>query len=228
MIYNYYFAILILALIYFIISNKNPSILISIIIIIIIGSFYYTRINTHHNEIKNKFENKIKTITDDIKDRTYVNNDKNFILNIFPSKLKYIRNDPYLLDLILNIRFIKVFDKTRYTNIVIYIEKFIKVYIYMLSNRYDINIHFQTFIDLRKTIITELYSCFIIIPNKLILIYNINPFKELEKSILDFISYSNNMISIIQKYASQEKKIVWLEDIKYKPFNHNNNPNEVF
>ena len=227
-IYNYYFAIIILAVIFFIISNKNPSILISIIIIIIIGFFYYTKINNYETKNKNDFENKIKTITDDIKNRTYTNDNNNFILNVFPSTLKYIRNNNYLLNLILNIRFIKIFDNARYTNIVIYIEKFLKVYIYMLSNRYDINVYYSTFIDLRKTIIKELYSCFLILPQKFIYVYNINPFKEIEKSIADFISYSNNMINTIKRYASQEKKIVYLEDVKYKPFNHNNNSFEVF
>ncbi len=98
----------------------------------------------------------------------------------------------------------------------------------MLSNRYDISTHFSSFIDLRKTIIKELYSCFIILPQKFIHIYNVNPFKELEKTIIDFISYSNNMINTIKKYASLEKKIYYLEDVKYKPFNHNNTSFEVF
>ncbi len=227
-IYNYYFAIIVIAVIFFLISNKKPSFLISIIIIIIIGYFYYDKINIHNNKINDDFENKIKIINDDLKNRIYTNDNSNFILNIFHSKLTYIRNDKYLLSLILNIRFIKVFDNARYTNIIIYIEKFIKIYIYMLSNRYDISTHFSSFIDLRKTIIKELYSCFIILPQKFIHIYNVNPFEELKKTIIDFISYSNDMINTIKKYASLEKKIYYLEDVKYKPFNHNNTSFEVF
>lgn len=98
----------------------------------------------------------------------------------------------------------------------------------MLGDRYDINLYFTTFISLRTSIIKELYSIYIIVPDKFIYIYKINPFDEIKKTIYNFIKHTREMIIIIQKYAFNQKGIKYLEDTKYKPFNINNNSLEVF
>ena len=48
-IYNYYFAIFILTLVFFYISTKNTSILLAIIIIIVIGYYYFNKIDIYDN-----------------------------------------------------------------------------------------------------------------------------------------------------------------------------------
>lgn len=98
----------------------------------------------------------------------------------------------------------------------------------MLGERYDINLYFTTFISLRTSIIKELYSIYLIVPDKFIYIYKINPFEEIKKSIKNFLSHSRKMIITIQNYGYKEKKIRYLEDTKYKPANINNNTLEVF
>ena len=120
MIYNYYFAILILALLFFIISNKNVSILLSIIIIIIIGYYYFNKINEYNIDIKTNFNNKIIKINEDIKDKEHII-DENYIINKFPVELKYLNNDKKLIEYILKIRFVKIFDDAKYTKIILYI-----------------------------------------------------------------------------------------------------------
>jgi hypothetical protein len=226
-IYNYYYAVIILAIIFFLISTKNISILVSIIIIIIIGYFYFNKIDDYNKSLESNFNNKINIIKNDIKDKE-VFNDTNYFLNKFPITIRYLRYDSYLLELILNIRFIKIFDNAKYLFIVGSIEKLMKLYIFMLGDRYDINIYFSSFISLRTSIIKELYSIYIIVPNKFVYIYKINLFEEIKKTIHNFISHSRKMIITIQNYAYKEKKIKYLEDTKYKPFNINNNNLEVF
>jgi hypothetical protein len=226
-IYNYYFAIIILAIIYFLISTKNISILVSIIIIIIIGYYYFNKINDYNKSLETTFNNKINIIKNDIKDKE-VFNDNNYFLNKFPITIRYLRYDNYLLELILNIRFIKIFDNAKYLFIIGTMEKLMKLYIFMLGDRYDINIHFTSFISLRTSIIKELYSIYIIVPNKFVYIYKINLFEELKKTIQNFLNHSRKMIITIQNYAFKEKGIKYLEDTKYKPFNINNNNLEVF
>ena len=126
------------------------------------------------------------------------------------------------------IRFIKIFDNAKYLFIVGTMEKLMKLYIFMLGDRYDINIYFTSFISLRTSIIKELYSIYIIVPNKFVYIYKINLFEEIKKTIQNFLSHSRKMIITIQNYAFKEKGIKYLEDTKYKPFNLNNNNLEVF
>lgn len=226
-IYNYYIAILILAVIFYMISNKNISILLSIIIIIIIGYYYFNKIYDYNKTVETNFNNKVNLIKNDIKERE-VFNDNNYFLNKFPVVIRYLRNDSYLIELLLNLRFIKVFDNAKYTSLIGSMEKLMKLYIFMMGDRYDISLYFGTFLSLRNTIIKDLYSIYIIVPDKFIYIYKINPFDEIKRSIHDFMSHTRKMIITIQNYGYKNKGIKYLEDTKYKPYNLNNNSLEVF
>ncbi len=226
-IYNYYIAILILAVIFYLISDKNVSILLSIIIIIIIGYYYFNKIYDYDKTVETNFNNKVNLIKNDIKERE-VFNDDNYFLNKFPVVIRYLRNDSYLIDILLNLRFIKVFDNAKYTSLIGSMEKLMKLYIFMMGDRYDISLYFGTFLSLRNTIIKDLYSIYIIVPDKFIYIYKINPFDEIKRSIHDFMSHTRKMIITIQNYGYKNKNIKYLEDTKYKPYNLNNNSLEVF
>jgi len=213
--YNYYIAILILSLIFFIISGYEIKILLAIIIIIFIGYYYYMKINEYNNINIQTQTNIIKSLDEDIKNRKYINNE-NFFMKKFNKNIKFLINDKILLDIILNIRFTMKYDYEKYTNIINYIDNYYKIYMYILSNRYDINNYFTTFLSLRDTIIKEMYSIYVILPFKMLNYYGFNSFDELKKSIDDFIKYSRKMIIILERYAKQEKNIYYLEDSKYK------------
>lgn len=224
-IYNYYFAVFVLAFIFFLISNLNVSVLVSIIIIIGIGYYYYINIDNYDKSLITNFNNKVALLTTDIKERQ-VFNDPNYFLNKFPVVLRYLRNDKYLIDLIYNIRFLRVFDDAKYTSLVALIEKLMKLYIFMMGDRYDIKTYFSTFLELRATILKELYSIYIIVPDKFIYIFKINPYKEVKKTIENFMLHSRKMIIILENYARKNKGIKYLEDTKYRPYDSNNK--EVF
>jgi hypothetical protein len=217
--YNYYIAILIISIIYFIISYQKLNILLAIIIIIIISYFYYYKIKDYDDNNKKNFKNTISSINKDITYRQYLHNN-NYYLKKFPKEIKYFHKDNNLLNIVLNIRFIKLYDKEKYSNIILYIDKFYKIYMYILIDRYDITKYFNIFIDLRTTIIRELYSMYIILPMKMKFYYGFNSFTELKKSINDFMEYSNKLITIIKRYGYQEKKLHYLDDIKYKPYDN--------
>jgi len=208
-IYNYYFAILLLAFIFFIISNKNPSILIAIIIIIIIGYYYFHKINDYNKNLITTNENKIKVLK----------KDKNTI---------YLSNNKTIIDLLLNIRFIRIFDNDRYTTIIGLADELIKLYIFMLGDRYDITKYFSSFLIIRNQLINNLYSSYLIIPDKFKFVYNLNPYEELKKTISDVIKHTRQMIIILKKYAFEKKDIKYLEDTKYKPSNYNNFVYDIF
>lgn len=105
-IYNYYFAILILAIFFYLISNKNPSILLAIIIIIIIGYYYFNNIYKYNDELKTNYKNKIKLIENEILEL----NRPEYDIKPFIKDIKYLDKDNYLVEILLNVRFIKVFD----------------------------------------------------------------------------------------------------------------------
>jgi len=219
--YNYYIAILILAIIFYLISTKNTNILLSIIIIIIIGYFYYIKINQYNDLNKLNLKNQIKLLNTDIENRKYISNDIYYLRKI-PNKIIYLYKDETLFKIILNLRFIKKYDFEKFTNIINYFEKFYKIYIYILSNRYDIKQFFNIFISIRTAIIKELYSIYIILPQKMKNNFGFNSFDELKKSINEFIIYSRKMITILERYGYDEKKVYYLEDTKVRPYEFNN------
>lgn len=138
-----------------------------------------------------------------------------------------MHKDKELFNIILNIRFIKRYDSSKYSNIVFYIDKFYKIYMFILANRYDIKKYFSTFLLLRTTIIKELYSIYVILPLKMKYYYGFDSFNEINKSIKKFVEYSRTMINILERYGYQEREIFYLDDTKYKPY-ENNYINEVF
>ena len=105
--YNYYVAIIILSIIYFLISNQNINILIAIIIILILSYLYFNKINNYNNDNKLTDENIITAINKDIKERQYLSNE-NYFLKKFPNEIKYLHKDKELFNIIINIRFIKL------------------------------------------------------------------------------------------------------------------------
>jgi hypothetical protein len=220
MIYNYYFAIFILALLFFLISNKNVSILLSIIIIIIIGYYYFGKINEFEENVKTNFKNKIKNLNDDIKDKNPII-DENYYINKFPIELRYLKNDKNFIELILKIRFIKLFDDAKYTKLLLLFENFMKIYIFMLADRYEITDYFTTFLEIRQSIIKELYGIYVIIPIKLRYIFNVNTFETIKETIHNFIKYSRRMILIIENYAYKHKGLYYLPDTQFKPYEKN-------
>ena len=224
--YNYYVAIIILSIIYFLISNQNINILIAIIIILILSYLYFNKINNYNNDNKLTDENIITAINKDIKERQYLS-DENYFLKKFPNEIKYLHKDKELFNIIINIRFIKRYDASKYSNIVFYVDKLYKIYMFILADRYDIKKYFNTFLLLRNTIIKEMYSIYIILPMKMKYYYGFNSFDEINKSIKLFIDYSRKMITILERYGFQEKEIFYLDDTKYKPY-ENNNINEVY
>ena len=80
---------------------------------------------------------------------------------------------------------------------------------------------------MRNAIIRELYSIYLILPIKMKYYYGFDAFSELKISITNFVNYSRKMITILERYGYLEKKLYYLDDTKYKPYD-NKHINEVF
>lgn len=217
---NYYLVILFLALIFFIISKYNTSILISLIIIIIF--FYYINDIIQKNNAKTKnieevvLENIDKGI-DTIKEL----NTNNFYININTGHIKFLKKNKEFLEIINNLKFVKKFDKTRYNNLIIYANKLMKIYIYILSDRYDIYVYMPIFNDIVNDILEILYSFVFIVPQKFKHIYGFNPDNEIDKSIANFRNKIEQMLIVLNNYGKIAKKKIYIDIYKYSPYEKN-------
>lgn len=217
---RYYYIIIILAIFYYILSKNNSSILLSIIIIII--AFYYIDNYIKGNDIINKSDNNIKkdNIQREVKDIIEVSND-NFYVNKNNKNTKYLIKNKEFMDILFNIRFIKKFDKTKYSNMIINMDKIMKIYIYILADRYDINTYLPIFTDIKDNILEIFYSLIFVIPNKFKHIYGFDPQVEIDKSLKDFRTKIKDMITVITNYSKIGKEEAYINIHKYIPYEKN-------
>lgn len=216
--YNYY--ILIIMVIFFVLAKLNTERLLAIIIV---GFLFYYIINIQNEQNKLIENSKIKSklnIKNDVKDKKEVATN-NFYIKETSKSLKYLLKNQQLINIIQNIQFVKKFDKTRYTNIITNMDKLMKVYIYILSDRYDLQMHLPIFMDLRTDILEIFYSFIFVIPDKFKHIYGFNPYDQIHKSRDDFLKITNNMTQVLQNYGRIEKQHVYINLEKYKPYEKN-------
>ena len=218
---NYNYSFIFLALLFFIMAKQNAQILLSVIIV----SFIYISIdNNIKNNIseKNDKKNKIEeSLTNDIKNIEQINVENLYTFYNKNKNVRFLVDNKKFINIIYNIRFIKKFDKTRYNKIIINMNKMIKIYIYILSGRYEINTYLPIFYDIKDTILEIFYSLIFVIPQRFKHIYGFVPHDEIEKSLKDFIDKYNEMLSIIINYGNVEKKYAHINYEKYKPFEKN-------
>lgn len=217
---NYYSAILFLALIFFIISKYNTSILISIIIIIIFYYYIDSNIKKDNLEKKNIEDIVVENIDKGI-DTIKELNTNNFYININNGNIKFLKKNKEFLDIINNLKFVKKFDKTRYNNLIIYANKLMKIYVYILSDRYDIYVYMPIFNDTVNDILEILYSFIFVIPEKFKHIYGFNPGDEIDKSITDFRNKVEKMLIVLNNYGKIAKKKIYIDIYKYSPYEKN-------
>ncbi len=217
---NIYTYIIILAIIYYMLNKNKSSILLSIIIIIIV--FYYINNNIKENDVKNtKIRNiKEETIKNEVKDIVEVNSN-NFYINKNDKNAKFLIKNTEFMDILFNIRFIKRFDKTRYSNMIINMDKLMKIYIYILADRYDINVYLPLFNDIKNNIIEIFYSLIFVVPNKFKHIYGFDPQVEIDNSLDKFRKKVKDMIIVITNYAKIGKEKVYINNDKYLPYEKN-------
>lgn len=225
MIYNdilnrYSYIIIILAIIYYILSKNKSSILLSIIIIII--AFYYVNNYIQETDIKYKTDTikKEEKIIKEVKDIVELSTD-NFYIQKNDKNVKYLIKNKEFMDILFNIRFIKKFDKTRYSNMIIYMDKLMKIYIYILADRYDINTYLPIFTDIKNSIIEIIYSLIFVVPNKFKHIYGFDPQIEIDKSLSKFRTKIKDMVTVMTNYAKISKQKVYINNDIYIPYEKN-------
>ena len=225
MIYNdilkkYSYILIILAVIYYILSKNKSSILLTIIIIII--AFYYIDSYIKDNDAQFKADGikKVEKIQNEMKDIVELTTD-NFYIKKNNKNVKFLIKNKEFMDILFNIRFIKKFDKTRYTNMIINMDKIMKIYIYILADRYDTNTYLPIFTDIKNNVIEIFYSLIFVVPNQFKHIYGFDPQTEIDKSLTDFRNKIKDMLTVITNYAKIGKQIVYINNNKYMPYEKN-------
>jgi hypothetical protein len=220
MLNKYAYIFIMLAILYYVLSKNTSPILLTVIIVII--AFYYFNSYIKENEEQYKSDTAVKEskIREEVKDIVEVTTD-NFYINKSSKSLKYLVKNKEFMDVLFNIRFIKRFDKTGYTNMCINMDKLMKVYIYILADRYDINTHLPIFTDIKNNVIEIFYSLIFVVPDQFKHIYGFDPQTEIDKSLSDFRNKTKDMLVVITNYAKIGQQKVYVNNDIYMPYEKN-------
>jgi len=218
---NYYYSIILIAFVFFAISKYNVSILLSMMIAIYLYVIIDNNIKSNIKTNQNNDEKKQEILSNEVKEVEQINTD-NFYTQVNNNKnIKFLGKDKVFIDIIYNIRFIKKFNKTTYNKFIININKLMKIYIYILSNRYELNTYLPIFNDTRDNILELFYSLIFIIPKKFKHIYGFDPYKEIERSLEDFRNKTDKMLNILINFGKINKGYDYINFNKYIPYEKN-------
>lgn len=125
-------------------------------------------------------------------------------MKTFNGKIKYLPKNAIFMDIVQDLRFIRVFDKARYGDLILHLDKLQKVYMYILARRYSCEQHIPVFVDLRDYVSELLYSLYVVVPEALKHTYGINPHNTIEKNVNEFTAVSRRMLEILKAFCKDE------------------------
>lgn len=114
---------------------------------------------------------------------------------------RFLRHNQALCDMAADLRFIKIFDKARLGDLLIHMDHYQKVYMYILAGRYNPESYIGIFTDLRSSILEILYSLIHVVPETLKHTYGFLPREVIQKNIDSFTALSRRMLTILQSYT---------------------------
>lgn len=217
---QYYYIVILFAILFYILSKHESSILLTIIILFAV--FYYYNSYRKDNEAQFKADNnrKEEKIRDEVKDVVELDTD-NFYIHKNNKEIKYLVKNKEFMDILFNIRFTKRFDKTRFSNMIVNMDKLMKIYVYILADRYDANTYLPIFNDIKNNIYEIFYSLIFVVPNQFKHIYGFDPQTEIDKSLSDFRKKIKDMLTVITNYVKIGKQKVYVNNNKYAPYEKN-------
>lgn len=220
MLNKYAYIFVFLAILYYVLSKNTSPILLTVIIVIITFYYFNSYIKANDEQYKSDTAVKENKIRAEVKDVVEINTD-NFYINKNNKKVKYLVKNKEFMDVLFNVRFIKRFDKTRYTNLCINMDKLMKIYMYILADRYDINTHLPIFTDIKNNVIEIFYSLIFVVPNQFKHIYGFDPQIEIDRSLSDFRNKTKDMLVVLTNYAKIGQQKVYVNNDKYMPYEKN-------
>jgi hypothetical protein len=218
---NQIFGLLLLgSILFYQLTHYNNEKLLAIIIIIVFGYFAYIYINNLKKDEINNNNNIKENINKESEKRNEIESEI-FPIKKFPKnkKFKYLYNNTILVEIIDGISILRMFDRARYSDLIMYCDNLQKIYMYILADRYNPEIYIPIFIDLSDKISEILYSLIFVIPDKLKHVYGVDPDKRMNEIIERFTALRMKMLNILKNYAYIEKEVKYLPDISFRPSN---------
>ena len=200
-------------------SNER---LLSIIVIIIFAVFAYYYMNARKKEINEKNISIEKKLNKEAELRDVANVENPNITKFPKEKFKFVFGNKIMVEILDDLDILRIFDRARYQDLILYMDNLQKVYVYILANRYEPKSYIGTFIDLSDKVLELLYSLIFVIPENLRHIYGINTEALMKRNTERFVALRMKMIKILENYAKGEHNVKYLPEVFPRPSNNYN------
>lgn len=216
----------VIAILFNLLSRSETSTILSILVLMIgvgvYSSAYFTQNKSIQSEIDTIIEKRMKQNERNATPST------SYYIKSFPVKgLRFLKENEKMLDIAKNLVFLQVFDKGRYDDMLLMMDRLQKIYIYVLVNRYECKQGLNIFTDLRELLLQSLYSFYIVLPMKTKHMYGLDPHGELDTSIKHITHLTRHMITVLENYARRECKAPYLDPTLPTASDPMNSPNAV-
>jgi hypothetical protein len=116
-------------------------------------------------------------------------------------RLQHLKHNQTLQEIAADLKFIKIFDQARLGDLLISMDHFQKIYMYILAGRYRPESYISTFMDLRTSVLETLYSLIHIVPETLKHTYGFQPHDVVQRNIDAFTALSRRMLTVLISYS---------------------------
>lgn len=164
-----YFIIIFIVLYLYIFNNQenNNASNFFILSIIVIGFL----INNHSKTDNIKKQNELNQYIKDIEETVITHSTPQMVLETVyklhkPLKsLRFIKNNKEAIQLIYYLRFLMIYDREGYLDLIVYLEYFLKLHFNIMIEKYDVETNFVILKDIRREILNGLQASWYNIPN---------------------------------------------------------------
>jgi len=203
------FFTILFAIIFFQIQRAEMKTIISMLLITVwlIALFFYLKYKSEQigNIEKQELaiienENTKKLETPEINSTNY------YVKGALKKGLNFMNKNEILVKIAKDLIFVKTFDQQKYQEMLVYMNQYQKVYMYILAERYPCKSYVPTFLDLRENILELLYQFYLVIPKNFKHIYGVEPYKKIEENIETFLKLSRHMITVLENFCRLDLK----------------------
>ena len=145
-----------------------------------------------------------------------------FPVSAYPKKgYKYLAQNPPLIALVHSLRFVRMFDRPRFQEVILTLDHYQRTYIYILGQRLTPSAGVPLLQDLRSRVLTLMYSLYFVVPPRLKHVYGLNPHARLGESIAAFTAISLKMSKVVRDFVRLDLNLPWTHGDGVEPANQN-------
>jgi Ca2+/Na+ antiporter len=203
------FLLLLMAILFYQFQKAEVKTLMSLLLITIWGIFiwYYLQYRVKQEKQEGSKADTLLNKEHDIMMKNPEINSSYYPIKGAPKKgWTYLKENTTLIQIAKDLDFVKTFDRQKYQWMLVQMNQYQKVYMYILAERYPCQSYIGNFIDIREGILEVLYQMYLVVPSHFKHIYGVHPYEVLKNNIETFIKLSRTMIEVLENFCRMDLK----------------------